>query len=186
MRFVPTELPGAYLVELERREDERGYFARTWCREEFGSVGLATEIAQCSISRSALAGTLRGMHFQTAPHEEVKLVRCTRGAIFDVIIDLRPGSSTHASWLGIELDAQRGAALYVPKGFAHGFQTLVDDTEVLYMMSDPYVAEAASGVRWDDPAFEIEWPHADVRTMSERDLSWPNYQAPGSRRSRGA
>jgi dTDP-4-dehydrorhamnose 3,5-epimerase len=143
------------------------------------------DLAQCSISRNDRAGTLRGLHFQTAPHEEAKLVRCTRGTIFDVIVDLRPDSPTHAEWIGVELDAEEGTALYVPKGFAHGFQTLVDETEVLYMISDPYVPEAASGVRWDDPAFGIEWPPADVRVISERDRSWPDY-APGSRRSRGA
>lgn len=175
MRFVPTKLDGAYLLELERHEDERGFFARTWCRDELGAHGLATEVAQCSISRNALEGTLRGLHFQTAPHEEVKLVRCTNGAIFDVIVDLRPESPTRRGWFGVELDAERGAALYIPKGFAHGFQTLADESEVFYMMSDPYVPTASAGVRWDDPAFEIEWP-LPVRTMSDRDRSWPDYQ----------
>jgi dTDP-4-dehydrorhamnose 3,5-epimerase len=176
MRFVPTELEGAYLVEQERREDERGFFARTWCREEFAGHGLATEVVQSSISRNSRAGTLRGLHFQTAPHEEVKLVRCSAGAIFDVIVDLRPDSPTRAAWFGVELDAGRGTALYVPKGFAHGFQTLADDSEVLYMMSDPYVPEASSGLRWDDPAFGIEWPQADERTISPRDLAWPAFE----------
>jgi len=176
MRFVPLDLAGAYLLELERREDERGFFARTWCREELAEHGLVAELAQCSISRSAQAGTLRGLHFQREPHEEAKLVRCTGGAIFDVIVDLRPRSPTQGAWLGVALDAARGNAVYVPKGFAHGFQTLVDDTEVLYMMSDPYVAEAASGARWDDPAFGIEWPPAAVRTISERDRAWPDYR----------
>jgi dTDP-4-dehydrorhamnose 3,5-epimerase len=185
VRFTPLELAGAWLVELEPLEDERGYFARSWCRNEFGEHGLASELAQCSLSRSTYRATLRGLHFQRAPHAEVKLVRCTRGAIFDVIVDLRADSETHARWLGVELDAQRGNALYVPKGFAHGFQTLVDEAEVFYMMSDPYVAEAASGVRWDDPAFAIEWPDAERRTISERDLSWPDYR-PANRRSRGA
>jgi dTDP-4-dehydrorhamnose 3,5-epimerase len=175
VRFVETRLPGAYLVELEQREDERGSFARTWCRDEFAAYGLSTDVAQCSISRNTRAGTLRGLHFQTAPHEEVKLVRCTQGAIFDVIVDLRPGSETEAEWLGVELSAATGTALYIPKGFAHGFQTLVDEVEVFYMMSDPYVPEASSGVRWDDPAFGIEWPHAVARTISERDLAWPDY-----------
>ena len=175
MMFVPTELPGAYLVELERREDERGFFARTWCREELAAHGLATNVAQCSVSRTTLAGTLRGLHFQTPPHEEVKLVRCTSGAIFDVIVDLRPESPTHADWFGVELDAERGTALYVPKGFAHGFQTLADESEVFYMMSDPYVAAAAAGVRWDDPAFGIEWP-LPVRAISDRDRSWPDHR----------
>lgn len=176
MRFVPTELPDAYIVELEPRDDERGFFARTWCRDELADQGLVAEVAQCSISRNALAGTLRGMHFQNAPHEEAKLVRCTRGAIYDVIIDLRPGSAAHGRWIGVELDAERGTALYVPKGFAHGFQTLVDGAEVFYMISTPYAPDAASGVRWDDPAFGIEWPKADTRTISERDRSWPDYR----------
>jgi dTDP-4-dehydrorhamnose 3,5-epimerase len=185
VRFVETRLPGAFLVELEPREDERGSFSRTWCREELAAQGLATDVSQCSLSRNTRAGTLRGLHFQTAPHEEVKLVRCTRGAIFDVILDLRPGSDTEGEWIGVELPAATGTALYVPKGFAHGFQTLVDDSEVFYMMSDPYVPEAARGVRWDDPAFGIEWPEADGRTISERDLAWPDYGA-GSLRSRSA
>jgi dTDP-4-dehydrorhamnose 3,5-epimerase len=175
MRFVPTKLDGAYLLELERHEDERGFFARTWCRDELSAHGLNGDLAQCSISGNALAGTLRGLHFQTPPHEEVKLVRCTRGAIFDVIVDLRPGSESRGDWLGVELDAERGTALYIPKGFAHGFQTLVDDSEVFYMISDPYVPEASAGVRWDDPTFGIEWP-LPVRTLSDRDRSWLDYR----------
>jgi dTDP-4-dehydrorhamnose 3,5-epimerase len=177
MKFVPLELEDTYLVELERYEDERGFFARTWCREEFAEHGLSSTLEQCSISRSARAGTLRGMHFQRAPHEETKLVRCTRGAIFDAIIDLRTGSSTHGTWLGTELHAEHGTALYVPEGFAHGFQTLTDDAEVFYMMSHRFVPEAASGVRWDDPVFAIEWPYAARRTMSERDRTWPDFVA---------
>lgn len=175
VRFIPTELSGAFVVELERHEDERGFFARAWCREELFEQGLVPTLSQCSISRNSAAGTLRGMHFQTAPHEEAKLVRCTAGAMFDVIVDLRPTSPSYTAWVGVELDAERGNALYVPKGFAHGFQTLADDTDVLYMISDPYVPEAASGVRWDDPQFAIQWPPADARTISERDLSWPDY-----------
>lgn len=174
---MPTELPGAYLLELEPREDERGFFARTWCRDEFAEQGLVADLAQCSISRNTLAGTLRGLHFQTAPHEEAKLVRCTRGVIYDVIVDLRPDSPAHAKWLGVELDAERGTALYIPKGFAHGFQTLAGGAEVLYMISNPYVPGAASGVRWDDPAFGIDWPHAAERTISDRDIGWPDYRA---------
>jgi dTDP-4-dehydrorhamnose 3,5-epimerase len=176
MKFIATKLPDAFVLELERQEDERGFFARAWCRDEFGDHGLVSELAQCSISRNRLAGTLRGMHFQTAPHEEAKLVRCTAGAVFDVIIDLRRDSATYGEWLGVELEAERGNALFVPKGFAHGFQTLVDETDVLYMISDPYVPETASGVRWDDPAFGIDWPDATVRTISERDRSWPDHQ----------
>jgi dTDP-4-dehydrorhamnose 3,5-epimerase len=185
VRFAPTRLDGAYVVEPERHEDERGFFARTWSADEFANQGLVPDLSQCSVSRNAKTGTLRGMHFQTAPHEEAKLVRCTAGAIFDVIVDLRSGSPTQAEWIGVELSAETGTALYIPKGFAHGFQTLVDGAEVFYMISEPYVPEAASGVRWDDPAFGIDWPHADVRVINERDRSWPDYR-PGSLRTRGA
>jgi dTDP-4-dehydrorhamnose 3,5-epimerase len=177
VRFAETELRGAWVVELEPHADERGFFARTWSRDELAEHGLSTEVSQCSMSRSPRAGTIRGMHFQTPPHGEVKLVRCTRGAIYDVIIDLRPESPTHRRWLGVELVAERGNALYVPKGFAHGFQTLVDDVEVFYMMSDPYVAAASSGVRWNDPTFGIEWP-LEATSLSDRDRDWPDYSAP--------
>jgi dTDP-4-dehydrorhamnose 3,5-epimerase len=185
VRFVPTKLEGAFVLEPERHEDERGFFARTWSREELAEHGLVPELSQCSISRNTHAGTLRGMHFQSEPHAEVKLVRCTAGAIFDVIVDLRPGSATHAEWVGVELTAETGTALYIPKGLAHGFQTLVDGAEVFYMISDPYVPEAASGVRWDDPAFGIDWPDADSRVINERDRSYADYR-PGSLRTRGA
>ena len=185
MRFVETRLRGAYLVELEPREDDRGSFARTWCHEELAAAGLSTEVSQCSVSRNTKAGTLRGLHFQEAPHEEVKLVRCTRGVIFDVIVDLRRGSESEGQWIGVELTAEAGNALYVPKGFAHGFQTLVDESEVFYMMSDPYAPGASLGVRWDDPGFGIEWPSAESRTISERDRAWPDYR-PGSLRNLSA
>lgn len=185
MRFVPTTLEGAYVVEPERHEDARGFFARTWAQDELLQHGLDSRLSQCSISRNTNAGTLRGMHFQTEPHAETKLVRCTSGAIFDVIVDLRPGSPTHAEWIGVELTAESGTALYIPKGFAHGFQTLVDGAEVFYMISDPYVPEAASGVRWDDPAFGIDWPPAEARVINERDRSYPDYR-PDSLRTRGA
>jgi dTDP-4-dehydrorhamnose 3,5-epimerase len=177
MRFVETELPGAYIVELEERVDDRGFFARIWCRDEFTEHGLTAELAQCSLSRTDAAGTLRGMHFQRPPHEEAKLVRCSRGAIFDVIVDLRPDSPSLGRWFGVELEESAGRALYVPEGFAHGFQTLVDDVDVLYMISTPYAPEAASGVRWDDPFFAIEWPPAEQRVLSERDRSWPDFVA---------
>jgi dTDP-4-dehydrorhamnose 3,5-epimerase len=175
VRFVPTDLPGAYVVELERHVDERGFFARAWADEEFDAAGLTSALAQCSISRNTRAGTLRGMHFQTHPHEEAKLVRCTRGSVYDVIIDLRPESPTHRRWIGVGLDGDSGRALYVPEGFAHGFQTLEDDTDVLYMISTPYAPESAAGVRWDDPAFGIAWPEAPERTISDRDRAWPDY-----------
>jgi dTDP-4-dehydrorhamnose 3,5-epimerase len=176
MRFTETDLPGAFVIELDRHVDERGFFARVWCRDELAALDLTTELAQCSISRSTKAGTLRGMHFQRAPHEEVKLVRCTRGAIYDVIVDLRPASATRGRWTAVELDAASGRALYVPAGFAHGFQTLEDDTDVLYMISTAYVAEAATGVRWDDPRLGIVWPETSRRTISERDRSWPDFE----------
>jgi dTDP-4-dehydrorhamnose 3,5-epimerase len=181
MRFVETELSGAYIVELEERVDDRGFFARIWCRDEFAEHGLTAELAQCSLSRTAAAGTLRGMHFQRPPHEEAKLVRCSRGAIFDVIVDLRPGSPSLGRWLGVELEESAGRALYVPEGFAHGFQTLVDDVDVVYMISTPYVPEAASGVRWDDPFFAIEWPPVERRVLSERDRSWADFVAERNR-----
>jgi dTDP-4-dehydrorhamnose 3,5-epimerase len=184
VRFVSTELEGAYIVEPERHEDDRGFFARTWSRDELVDQGLVGDLSQCSISRNTHAGTLRGMHFQTTPHEEVKLVRCTAGAVHDVLVDLRPGSPTHAAWVAVELDADRANAVYIPKGFAHGFQTLVDGAEVLYMISDPYAPDAASGVRFDDPSFGIDWP-LPVTVISERDRAWPDYR-PGSLRIRGA
>ncbi len=174
MRFVPVGLEGAYLIELESHEDERGSFARIWCRDELAEQGLDPELAQCSVSRNPRAGTLRGMHFQRKPHEETKIVRCLTGAAFDVIADLRPESPTRGRWFGATLDSERGSAMYVPKGFAHGFQTLVDDTDVLYLISHPYVPAAGSGVRWDDGALAIEWPEVPLRTISDRDRSWPD------------
>jgi dTDP-4-dehydrorhamnose 3,5-epimerase len=176
MKFVPLGLAGAYVIELEPLRDERGFFARTWCRDELAAHGLNPVIAQCSTSHNDRAGTLRGLHFQRAPHAEAKLVRCTRGAIFDVIVDLRPGSPTHASWFGAELTEERGNAMYVPEGFAHGFQTLTDSADVLYMISERYAPAAAGGVRWDDPAFGIDWPEAAERTISERDRTWPDFR----------
>jgi dTDP-4-dehydrorhamnose 3,5-epimerase len=176
MRFVDTPIAGVYVVELERFEDERGFFARAWCRDELTAAGLTADLAQCSLSRNTVAGTLRGMHYQRSPHEEAKLVRCTRGAIFDVALDLRPRSATHGRWFAAELDAASGRALYIPEGCGHGFQTLVDDTDVFYAISAPYAPEAAAGVRWDDPAFGIAWPGAPRRTISDRDLAWPDYR----------
>jgi dTDP-4-dehydrorhamnose 3,5-epimerase len=169
MRFVATPLEGLVVVEQERLRDERGWFARTF------DVAELFEVVQMSASFNARAGTLRGLHLQAEPHGECKLVRCTRGAIFDVAVDLRPGSRTRLRWFGIQLSADAGSALLIPAGFAHGFQTLVDETEVLYAMDAPYVADAARGVRWDDPAFAIEWPDppASGRVLSERDRTWP-------------
>ncbi|HUR86496.1 MAG TPA: dTDP-4-dehydrorhamnose 3,5-epimerase [Solirubrobacteraceae bacterium] len=175
MRFEPTPLAGVWILEPDRIEDERGHFARTYDRDEFADRGLDPAVVQCNTSFNARAGTLRGMHLQTSPHGEPKLVRCTRGAIFDVVVDLRPGSPTHKAWFGTELSASNGRALYVPEGLAHGFQTLRDASEVLYMMGHEYAAEAASGVRWDDTAFAIEWPAADKRVISARDRAFPDY-----------
>jgi dTDP-4-dehydrorhamnose 3,5-epimerase len=166
--FAETPLPGAYSIELERLGDERGWFARTFAVEEFEQQGLNPTVAHCNASFNARAGTLRGMHYQAQPHGEVKLVRCTRGAAYDVIVDLRSGSPTYCRWYALELTEENGRALYVPEGFAHGFQTLVNDTELHYQMSRPYVSSHARGVRWDDPAFGIDWPPAE-RTISERD-----------------
>jgi dTDP-4-dehydrorhamnose 3,5-epimerase len=179
VRFTPVPLEGAWLVDLEPVHDERGFFARAWSPDEFAARGLDTRLAACNVSYNAAAGTLRGMHHQAAPHGEVKLVRCTAGAIFDVIVDLRPGSPTHAGWFGVELSAATRTALYIPEGFAHGFQTLAPHSEVLYLMSSPYVPEAARGVRWDDPAFGIEWPPADARVISERDRAYPDHRPGG-------
>lgn len=176
MRFVETAIAGVVVVELEEHVDERGSFARTWCRDEMAEAGLASELAQCSLSRNPRAGTLRGLHFQRAPHEEAKLVRCTRGAIFDVAVDLRPQSLTYCAWVGVPLDPESGRALYIPEGCAHGFQALEDESDVMYMISTPFVQGAASGVRWDDPAFGIDWPQAATRIIGERDRSWPDFE----------
>jgi len=172
--FSPTPLAGAWLVDLDRREDARGFFARTWCRQEFEAQGLDTRLVQCSMSRNLRRGTLRGMHWQAAPHEEVKLVRCSRGAIWDVIIDLRPGSPTHARHFAVELTAESGRALYIPAGCAHGFVTLVDDSDVVYQMSEYYEPAAGRGVRWNDPAFGIAWPVTNP-ILHERDAHYPDY-----------
>ena len=175
MRLAETPLTGVWLVEPDRIEDERGYFARTYDAALFTERGLRPVGVQCNTSFNARAGTLRGMHLQIAPHGEPKLIRCTRGAIFDVVVDLRPGSPSHGAWHGAELSADNGRALYVPEGLAHGFQSLCDASEVLYMMGHEYVADAAAGVRWDDPAFAIDWPPADARIISERDQAYPDY-----------
>lgn len=174
MIFIETELKGAHIIELERREDNRGFFARTWCQQEFAAHGLVARIVQVNLSYNHTRGTLRGMHFQTAPYAETKLVRAVRGAIYDVIIDLRPDSPTYKRWIGVELTADNHRALYVPEGFAHGFQTLEEHTDVLYEMSAFYTPLAASGLRYNDPAFDITWP-LPVSIISERDTSWADF-----------
>jgi dTDP-4-dehydrorhamnose 3,5-epimerase len=172
--FRDTPLPGVLEIELEPRADDRGFFARTFCEREFEARGLLTRYPQGNLSRNRERGTLRGLHLQAPPHAEVKVVRCVRGAIFDVVVDLRKGSPTSRQWVGVELDAEKGNALYVPAGFAHGFITLRPDTDVLYQMGEFYLPAAARGFRWNDPAFGIAWPLApDV--ISERDRSYPDF-----------
>lgn len=176
MRFIDTPLPGVWVIELEELGDERGWFARTFDKEEFEARGLNPAVVQCNASFNAQRDTLRGMHYQADPHGESKLVRCVRGAIFDVAIDLRSGSPTRCAWHGVELSAENRLALYIPAGLAHGFQTLEENCEVLYQMGARYVPEAARGVRWDDPAFAVDWPepHGE-RVISERDASYPDF-----------
>jgi dTDP-4-dehydrorhamnose 3,5-epimerase len=177
MVLTETPLPGVVLVEPEPIEDERGLFARTFSVEQFARAGLETGVDQRSVSFNRRSGTLRGMHYQADPHGEAKLVRCTRGSLYDVALDLRSDSPTYLRWFGTELTAASRTALFVPEGCAHGFQTLEDATEVLYQISSSHVPDAARGVRWDDPAFGIEWPPAPAggRTMSERDAGYPDF-----------
>jgi len=174
MIFTETKLPGAFVIDLEQFEDERGFFARCWSEKEFADRGLIGRLVETNISFNCKAGTLRGMHFQTAPYAQPKLVRCTAGAVYDVIIDLRPESATFKQWAAVELSAANYRELYIPAGFAHGFQTLVNNTEVLYQMLTPYVAESARGVRWNDPAFGIDWPAAE-RIIIGRDQTYPDF-----------
>jgi len=170
--FTETALKGAYVIDLERRGDERGFFARTFCAEEFGQHGLATRFVQANTSLSADAGTLRGLHFQRAPAEEAKLMRCVAGAMWDVIVDIREGSPTYLQSFGAELSAENGRQMYVPKGFAHGFQTLAPNTMAAYMVDEYYTPGVEEGFRFDDPALGIDWPHA-VTVVSEKDQTWP-------------
>jgi dTDP-4-dehydrorhamnose 3,5-epimerase len=175
MKFIETKLKGSYIVEPERLEDERGFFARTFCQKEFGAYGLNPRVAQCNISYNRRKGTLRGMHYQIEPMAEDKLVHCTNGAIYDVIIDLRRDSATYCQWLAVELNDDNRWMLYIPKGFAHGFQTLVDDTEVFYHMSEFYALEFARGVRWNDPFFSIKWPVSNP-VLSEKDRNYKGFK----------
>ena len=173
MIFRGTDLAGAYLIEPEPQRDQRGLFARTWSLETFAERGLATGFSQCATSFNLAAGTLRGLHFQDAPHAETKLVRCTRGRVFDVIVDLRPGSPTLRRWFAAELGADDRRMIYVPEGFAHGFQTLEPESELFYQITAPYRAELQRGIRWDDPTLAIRWPAARDRVISARDLALP-------------
>lgn len=175
MIFRETKLKGAFVIELEPKEDERGFFARTFCRKEFQDHDLNPNLVQCNISYNKKKGTLRGMHYQVAPHEEAKLVSCLRGTIYDVIIDLRPDFPTYCQWYAVELRAENYRSLYVPEGFVHGFQTLQDDTVVFYQMSEFYHPECATGVRWNDPAFGIEWALSEP-ILSKKDMNYPDFR----------
>jgi dTDP-4-dehydrorhamnose 3,5-epimerase len=175
MIFRETELQGVFEVQIEEHHDERGFFARTWCQREFSEHGLSDRLVQCSVSFNKCRGTLRGMHFQEAPFSETKLVRCTRGSVYDVVIDLRPSSPTFRHWVHAELTAENHMALYIPEGVAHGFITLESDTEVYYQMSEFFTPAAARGVRWDDPAFGVNWPFRP-EVISERDRTYPDFK----------
>jgi dTDP-4-dehydrorhamnose 3,5-epimerase len=172
--FTETRLAGAFTIDVEAHEDERGFFARVWDGDELAARGLDSRVVQSSIAYNHAAGTLRGLHWQAAPFAETKLVRCTAGAICDVIVDLRPDSQTFLGWVAIELTAENRRTLYVPEQFAHGYQTLVDASEVWYQMSERYAPDAARGLRWDDPKLAIQWPRVERRVISEHDLAWPD------------
>ena len=185
MIFTQTKLKDAYIVDIEKRQDDRGFFARTWCQKEFQEHGLTAEFVQCNISVNNKRGTVRGMHYQVAPYGEVKIIRCTRGAIYDLILDLRPESPTFTQWLAVNLTAENHRMLYVPSGFAHGFQALEDNTEISYQVSEFYNPKAEQGVRYNDPAFGFKWP-IEVRAISEKDSNWPDYRLPQENRMRAA
>lgn len=172
MQFEETSLPGVFIVDLNLLSDDRGFFARGWCAKEFADHDLSANISQVNVSQNHLAGTVRGLHMQAAPHEEAKLVRCVRGRIYDVAVDMRESSPTYLQSIGCELSAENRRALFIPKGFAHGYQTLTDDTEVFYLISEFYQPGAESGFRYDDPRIGIEWPR-DVTVISEKDTTWP-------------
>jgi dTDP-4-dehydrorhamnose 3,5-epimerase len=174
VKFHETNLSGAFLIDIEPKEDHRGFFARSWCQQEFTHRGLNANLVQCNISFNHKQGTLRGMHYQRDPYPEAKLVRCTRGAIYDVMIDLRPTSPTFMHWDAAELTAKNHRMFYIPEGIAHGFQTLEDDTEVFYQMSEFFHPECSEGVRWNDPAFQIQWAIASP-ILSEKDQSYPDF-----------
>jgi dTDP-4-dehydrorhamnose 3,5-epimerase len=173
MRFVPTDIPGCAIVEIEPHEDERGFFARTWCRDELDGAGLPSRLVQCSVSRNRKRGTLRGMHFQLPPSFEGKLVRCTRGAIVDVVVDIRSMSPRYLDHVSVELSADNGRAIFIPPGCAHGFQTLEDGTDVFYQMTDVFTPDLSAGLRWNDPALAIDWP-IDSPTINDRDRNYPD------------
>ena len=175
LKFIPTAFEGAYIIDVEPMEDERGFFARSWCADELRARGLVSNLAQCSVSFNKKRGTLRGMHYQGVPHEETKIVRCTTGSIYDVIVDMRLESATFKQWLSVELSAENRRMIYVPTGFAHGFQSLLENTEVFYMVSEFYHPESSRSVRWNDPQFAIEWPPEEHRVISSRDRDHPDF-----------
>ena len=174
MKFTETRIPGVFVIELERHEDDRGWFARAWCREDFAAHGLPTDLAQTNHSHNTQRGTVRGMHFQTAPHAEVKLVRCVAGTVHDVALDIRPESPTFKQSVATELSADNGVAMFLPEGIAHGFQTLTDNATLFYQMSAPYEPKSARGVRWDDATFQIKWPIAEA-IVGKRELAFPDF-----------
>jgi dTDP-4-dehydrorhamnose 3,5-epimerase len=176
MIFTETPLNGAYVIDLEPKPDNRGFFARAWCQNEVEAQGLLARIVQCNLSFNEKAGTLRGMHYQLPPYQEVKVVRCTRGAIWDVIVDVRKESPTYKKWFGVELTADNRRALYVPEGFAHGYVTLVPQTETFYQVSEFYAPGYEAGIRWDDPAIGIEWPDPPMQVISEKDAAYPDFE----------
>lgn len=175
MKFTETKLAGAYIIDLNKLEDERGFFARTFCTQELDDHNLISDVKQANMSWNEKSGTMRGMHYQVDPFQETKLVRCTRGALYDVIIDLRKDSPTYREWIGVELTADNRTALFVPRDFAHGFVTLEDDTDAFYMVSQSYVPDSEAGIRWDDPQFGIEWP-ITPSVISEKDANWEDYK----------
>lgn len=180
MKFLETTLKNAFVIEYEPKQDDRGFFARTWCEKEFKEHGLVTRFVQSNISASQKKGTLRGMHYQVAPHAEVKLIRCTRGAIYDVIIDLRPDSPTFKQWIGEVISRENYKMFYVPEGFAHGFQTLEDNTEVAYQVSEYYAPDSEEGIRWNDSTFGISWPISNGLIVSPKDSAWPDFKISNS------
>ena len=179
MHFEATPIPGVFLITLDQKTDERGHFARLWCRDELVRRGLTADLAQCNISFNRCRGTLRGMHWQAAPHEEAKMVRCNRGALYDVVLDLRPQSPSYQRWFATELSQDNARLVYIPEGCAHGFQTLQDNTEILYFISVPYAPASARGVRWNDPAFGIVWPAIEMneRSICKRDQNYSEFAA---------
>ena len=178
MKFLPTRFDNAYLTELHCFEDVRGFFAESWNKAEFARYGIDEDLAQANLAFNLKKGTVRGMHFQKPPHQETKLVRCVRGGVYDIIVDIREDSSTYLQWEGFELTADNRLMLVVPKGFAHGYQTLEDNTEVLYLVSEYFHPESASGIRWDDPGLALRWP-LPMTVISDKDLAFPDYQAVG-------